>query len=135
MADKVKDSPGSIGYVEYQYAVKGNIPQAAVLNAAGKYVKASTDRIAAACEAMEAPKWNNFSASLANAPGADSYPITSFTWIYLRTTSSDSTRAAALGNLLDWIYTDGQQSAVQEGYTALPPQPLAAKRTKAKAVQ
>ncbi len=41
MADKVKNSPGSIGYVEYQYAVKGNIPQAAVQNRAGKFVKAS----------------------------------------------------------------------------------------------
>ena len=41
MADKVKNSPGSIGYVEYQYAVKGNIPQAAVLNRAGKFVEAS----------------------------------------------------------------------------------------------
>src|SRR6266446_6828831 len=41
MADKVKNSPGSIGYVEYQYAVKGHIPQAAVLNRAGKFVKAS----------------------------------------------------------------------------------------------
>ena len=135
MADKVKNGAGSIGYVEYQYAVKGNIPQAAVLNPGGKYVKASTDRIAAACEAVEAPKWNNFSASLANAPGADSYPITSFTWIYLRTSPSDAARAAALGNLLDWIYTDGQQSAAQEGYTALPTQLLTAVRAKAKAVQ
>ena len=46
MADKVKNSPGSIGYVEYQYAVKGNIPQAAVQNRAGKFVKASTESMA-----------------------------------------------------------------------------------------
>ena len=41
--------------------------------------------MAAACKAAEAPRWNNFSASLTNASGADSFPITSFTWIYLRT--------------------------------------------------
>jgi phosphate transport system substrate-binding protein len=135
MADKVKSMPGSIGYVEYQYAVKGGISQAAVLNPAGKFVKASMESFAAACGATEEPRWNNFSASLTNSPGADSFPITSFTWIYLRTPSSDSARASALEDLLDWIYSAGQQSAFQEGYSALPPQLLAAVRKKAKAVQ
>jgi phosphate transport system substrate-binding protein len=132
MADKVKSSPGSIGYVEYQYAVKGNISQAAVLNPGGKFVKASTESITAACKAVEAPRWNSFSASLTNAPGADTFPITSFTWIYLRLKTTDSARAAALSDLLDWIYTEGQQFAIQEGYSELPPPLLTAVRKKAK---
>ncbi|MFZ1050248.1 MAG: phosphate ABC transporter substrate-binding protein PstS [Candidatus Sulfotelmatobacter sp.] len=130
MADKVRSDPGSIGFVEYQYAVKGSIPQAAVLNAAGKFVKASSESIDAACKATEAPRWNNFSASLVDAPGADSFPLTSFTWIYLRTQSSDSARTAALVDLLNWIYTDGQQYAAQEGYAELPAPLLAAVRKK-----
>ena len=132
MADKVKNSPGSIGYVEYQYAVKSSIPQAAVLNASGRFVKASTESMAGACKTVEAPQWNRFSASLANAPGADSFPITSFSWIYLRIKSTDSARAAALSNLLTWMYTDGQQFAVQEGYSQLPPSLLTAVRKKVK---
>jgi phosphate transport system substrate-binding protein len=135
MADKVKSNSGSIGYVEYQYAVKSNIAQAAVLNPAGKFVKASADSIAAACQAAEAPRWNNFSASLTNAAGAGSFPIASFTWMYLRTPSSDSTRAVALADLLDWVYTEGQQYAVQEGYSALPAPLLAAVRKKVKTLQ
>jgi phosphate transport system substrate-binding protein len=135
MAEKVKSSPGSIGYVEYQYAVKGSLPQAAVLNPAGKFVKASDRSIVAACEAMESPRWNSFTASLTNAPGADSFPITSFTWIYLRNGLSDSSRASALGNLLDWVYSDGQKFAVQEGYAELPEPLLAAVRKKAKDLQ
>jgi len=135
MADKVKNSPGSIGYVEYQYAVKGSISQAAVLNRAGKFVKASTQGMAAACQAAEAPGWKSFSASLSNAPGADAFPITSFTWIYLRIKSTDSARAAALSDFLNWIYTDGQQYAGQEGYAELPPPLLAAVRTKVKDLQ
>jgi phosphate transport system substrate-binding protein len=126
MAAKVKSTPGSIGYVEYQYAVKGGIHQAAVLNSAGKFVTASTGSIDAACKAAEAPQWNNFSASLADAPGAESYPISSFSWIYLRTGSAESARAVALRDLLNWIYTDGQQYAVQEGYAELPAPLLAA---------
>jgi len=125
MADKVKHQPGSIGYVEYQYAVKDNIHQAAVLNAAGNFVKASPRGLAAACEEVEAPAWRSFSASLVNARGADSYPITSFSWIYLRARTSDSSRAAALGDLLSWTFSDGQTLAEQEGYTALPPKLLA----------
>jgi len=135
MADKVKNTSGAIGYVEYQYAVKGGIPQAVVLNPAGRYVKASMETIAAACDAAEEPRWNNFSASLTNVSGADSYPITSFTWIYLRTPVSDAARAAALSDLLEWIYSDGQLSAAQEGYSALPAQLLAAVRKKAKSLQ
>jgi phosphate transport system substrate-binding protein len=132
MADKVKNSPGSIGYVEYQYAVKGNISQAAVQNPAGKFVQASDKSIAAACEAAEAPRWNNFSASLTNAPGADSFPISSFSWIYLRTGSPNSARAVALGNLLDWVYSEGQQFAAQEGYAGLPQPLLAAVKQRVK---
>jgi phosphate transport system substrate-binding protein len=132
MAERVKNTPGSIGFVEYQYAVKGNISQAAVLNPAGKFVKASEKGIVAACEAAETPRWNSFSATLTNAPGADSFPITSFTWIYLRTGLSDSARTVAMGNLLDWVYADGQQFAAQEGYAALPAPLLAAVRRKVK---
>jgi phosphate transport system substrate-binding protein len=135
MAERVKNTPGSIGYVEYQYAAKGGISQAAVLNPAGKFVKASDKSIAAACEGAEAPRWNSFSASLTNAPGADSFPIASFTWIYLRTGSPDSARAAAMGNLLDWVYTDGQQFAAQEGYAELPAALLAAVKRKVKELQ
>ena len=122
MADKVKHEPGSIGYVEYQYAVKDSIRQAAVQNAAGKFVTASPQGLAAACQEVEAPSWRNFSASLVNARGADSYPVTSFTWIYLRARTSDSARAAAMNDLLNWTYSDGQMLAEQEGYAALPPQ-------------
>ncbi|MGP0018594.1 MAG: phosphate ABC transporter substrate-binding protein PstS [Candidatus Sulfotelmatobacter sp.] len=120
MADKVKHQPGSIGYVEYQYAVKESLQQAAVQNAATNFVKASPHGLAAACEESEAPAWRNFSASLVNARGADSYPITSFTWIYLRAKTSNSTRAAALSGFLNWTFSDGQTLAQQEGYTALP---------------
>jgi phosphate transport system substrate-binding protein len=135
MADKVKNTPGAIGYVEYQYAVKGSISHASVLNAAGKFVRASSESITAACQAAEEPQWNKFSASLTNISGAGAYPITSFTWIYLRAKPTDSARAVALSDLLDWIYSDGQRFALQEGYSELPPPLLAAVRKKAKELQ
>jgi phosphate transport system substrate-binding protein len=135
MANRVKNSPGSIGYVEYRYAVESAIAQIAVLNPAGRFVEASTESITAACKAVEEPRWNRFSTSLTNAPGANSFPIVSFTWIYLRIKSTDSARAVALANFLDWIYTDGQQFAIHEGYSELPPPLLAAVRKKVKDLQ
>ncbi len=126
MADKVGGLPGSIGYVEVQYAIKLRIPFGAVLNPAGHFVKATNDTLAAACRAVETPGWDQFSASLTNAPGPDSFPITSFTWLYLRTDSADLPRTAAVDHLLTWLLTDGQQLAAQEGYSELP-KPLLSK--------
>jgi phosphate transport system substrate-binding protein len=130
MADKVKSETGSIGYIEAQYAIKANIPYGRVLNPAGRFVEASSERIAAACHAVEDPQWDKFSASLTNAPGDDSFPISSFTWLYLRTKSADAQRATALADLLNWIYTDGQQLAAREGYSELPQALLAKVKTR-----
>ena len=130
MANKVKNEPGAIGYVEVQYALRGNIRYGLVLNSAGRFVKASRETMTAACEAVEAPQWDKFSVSLTDTPGIDSYPITSFTFVYLRTTSADSARATALADLLNWIFSDGQRLGSQLGYSELP-EPL---RDKAKMI-
>src|SRR5262249_21439047 len=70
MADKVKNTPGGIGFVEYQYADDNHIPFGSVLNPAGKYVKASPETITAACKSIEGGEWSKFAVSLINAPGA-----------------------------------------------------------------
>jgi phosphate transport system substrate-binding protein len=131
MVEKIKSEAGSIGYGELQYAVKGDVQVGRVENASGNFVKASSESIAAACHAIEAPGWDKFGASLTNPPGAESFPITSFTWLYLRNSTSDSRRAAGLAEMLDWVYTDGEQIASQEGYSELPQQLVAKVRAKA----
>jgi phosphate transport system substrate-binding protein len=122
MADKVKKTTGALGYVELQYADDNGITHASVLNPAGKFVKGTAASITAACTAVEAPGWDKLAASLTNAPGADSYPISSFTWAYVRPSSRDPRRTAALVRFLNWAYEDGQDIAVQEGYSKLPRQ-------------
>jgi len=120
MADRVKITTGAIGYVEYQYADDNHIPHGSVLNPAGKFVKASPESIIAACREIEGADWSKFAVSLVNAPGPDSYPISSFTWLYVPANPRDSGRRAALNNLLNWMYTEGQRAVSQEGYPALP---------------
>lgn len=132
MVEKVKGGTGSIGYVELQYAVSGGLSIGLVQNPAGKFIKASGETILAACRAVEAPGWDKFAVSLTNAPGADSFPITSFSWLYLRTVSADHRRRGALISLLNWIFSNGQRIATQEGYTQLPTQLLEKLKARAK---
>lgn len=136
IADRVKADVGSFGYDELQYAVKWNLAQGRVLNPAGNYVKPSAETIAAACRAVEAPGWDKFGASLTNAPGADSYPITSFSWLYLRSkVSPDTRRVAALQDYLNWMFTEGQQYVGQEGYPELPQQMVSKAKAKANSLR
>ena len=135
MADKVKSTPGALGYVELQYADDNQIPHASVLNAAGKYVKATAASITAACFAVEAPSWDKLAASLTNPPGAESYPIASFTWLYVRPSAREARRTTALVGLLNWAYSDGQVVAVQEGYSDLPKQLLVKVMAKVNSMQ
>ena len=131
MADRVKNNPGFIGFVEFQWADDNHIPFGSVLNPSGKYVKASPESITAACRAVEGADWSKLAVSLVNAPGADSYPISSFTWLYVPATAKDNNRAAALNNLLNWMYNEGQRAVAQEGYPALPAQLLLKVKAKA----
>jgi phosphate transport system substrate-binding protein len=135
MADKVKATTGAFGYVELQYADDNGIAHAAVLNASGKFVKATAESITTACAAIEAPGWDKLASSLTNAPGAGSYPISSFTWIYVRTSARDPHRTAALVRFLDWAYAEGQDVAVQEGYSKLPKQLVAQVLAKVNSMQ
>ncbi len=136
MADQVKNTPGAIGYVELQYAVAQRVAYGLVSNSAGKFIKASAETINAACETVEAPRWDRFSVSLTDPPGVDAFPIASFTFVYVkRKRNADSSRAAALANFLDWMFTNGQQLGVQLGYSGLP-EPLREKvRTKVNALR
>lgn len=135
MADKMKREAGAIGYVELAYAMKSGLSQAAVRNPAGKFVKASTESINAACREVEDRRWDKFSALLTNAPGEDSFPIASFTWVYLRTNGADASRALAVEEFFAWVFGDGQNFAEQEGYSPLPAQLVASVRAKMKEIR
>jgi phosphate transport system substrate-binding protein len=125
MADKVSSELGAIGFVSLEYAREKGVTAGVVKNAAGKFVSASPDSLTAACNAIEDPKWDRFAVSLTNPPGADSYPLASFSWIYLPAAGNDQKRRKALKDLMHWMFTDGQ-SQMLPGYSPLPG-PLLAK--------
>lgn len=126
----VKQTPNSIGYIELIYAVQNNIPYGKVQNASGKFVKADLSGVTAAAAASAKTIPDDFRVSITNAPGANVYPISSFTWLLIPSQISDATKRDAIKGFLKWMLTDGQQ--YNEGLTyAQLPKEVIAKETKA----
>jgi phosphate transport system substrate-binding protein len=126
MVEKVSGTPGAIGYVELNYAQRKDLGTGTVQNSAGQFIRATTATIAAASAADEKAIQSDFGASLTNAPGKDSYPVVSFTSVYLMASGMEPARGQALKEFLNWALTTGQETANTLGYTVLPPR-IAAK--------
>jgi phosphate transport system substrate-binding protein len=124
VAGQVKQTPGSIGYVELAYATQNNLPIAAIRNKSGQFVAASVPAVtaAAAGAAKALPANTDYRISIVDAPGADSYPISSFTWILVYQKQTDSVKGKKLVDFLNWALTEGEKSAVTLDYAPLPPE-------------
>ena len=119
---QVKQTPGAIGYVELAYARQNKLPVASLRNAAGQYVAPSIDAVtaAAAGAAGKLPPNSDYRVSIVNAPGAQAYPISSFTWILLYKTQPNAEKGKQLLDFLKWALHDGEQTASRLDYAPLP---------------
>jgi phosphate transport system substrate-binding protein len=120
IAGMVRQSPNSFGYVELIYAVQNKMSYGAVKNASGKFLKASTEGVTAAAAAAAKTMPADFRVSITNAPGADSYPISSFTWLLIPIHSTDPAKGKALGDFLGWMLDHGEAEAAPMTYAPLP---------------
>lgn len=119
VAKVVQATDGSLGYVELIYALENQIEFGEVRNAAGNWIKASIDGIAEAAESAKGlPK--DYRVSITNAPGANAYPIASFTWLLVPARSSSAAKGRVLKELLTWTVTTGQGEAETLSYAPLP---------------
>ena len=118
----VSQTPGAIGYIELAYAIINKIPFGTLKNSAGNWVTPSLEGVtAAAAGAMKEMGPNtDFRVSITNAQGAQAYPISSFTWLLVHKTYSDTAKARALVQFVWWAETDGQAKAPELGYAQLP---------------
>lgn len=120
VAGLVSQTPGSIGYVELIYALQNKIAFGAVQNAAGEFVKATTESVTAAAAASAASIPADFRVSITNAAGPGAYPVSSFTWLLLYENPKDKVQGKAMVDFVKWALTDGQQFASALGYAPLP---------------
>lgn len=118
----VRQTPGSFGYVELVYATSNNIQYGTVKNAAGNFVKATPDGATAAAAASAKTMPADYRVSITNAAGADSYPISSFTWLLIPVHFPDASKGAAMKAFLTWMLDNGESQAASMGYAPLPKQ-------------
>jgi phosphate transport system substrate-binding protein len=120
VAGQVKNAPGSLGYVELAYAITNKLPAARIKNQAGKLVEPTIESTTAAAAGAVKSMPDDFRVSLTNAPGADAYPIASFTWLLVYKDQPNEAKGKALVKFLWWAIHDGQRHPAALLYAPLP---------------
>ena len=116
----VKQTPGSIGYVELIYAESNKLPYAAVQNKAGEFVLPSLKSVTAAADGALKTMPEDFRVSITDAQGKASYPISGFTYLLVWKTIGDVQKGTELVKFLKWAMKDGQGYAAVFHYAPLP---------------
>jgi len=118
VAALIKQTPGTIGYVEYGYAMVTKLPMATLQNQAGKFVAPTPESGSAALGQVALPA--NLRAFVTDPTGDASYPIVTFTWWLCHTQYTKPGVADAIKALANWGLADGQKLAPDLGYLPLP---------------
>jgi phosphate transport system substrate-binding protein len=119
VAKLVKELGGSIGYVEFIYALQNQLSFGKVRNRNGDFVAASLESIGVAA-AEKGRATDDLKISIVNAPGPGAYPISSFTWLVVPRQIPDGSKRDAIRGFLKWMLGPGQNQAAALGYLALP---------------
>ena len=126
VAGTVFNTQGAIGYVDVIYAVSNHLGIGAVKNTAGNFVAPTLDTIRnAAAAATGTPNSNDLRLHIVNAPGDQSYPIATYTYILIYkdmslNPSTTLAKAQALAKFLWWAIHDGQKYSADLIYVPLP---------------
>ncbi len=120
VAGLVKQTPNSIGYVELGYATNNNLPFGQVQNREGNFVDCNSQTVTNAAASSLAKMPKDFRVSIVNAPGANSYPISTFTWLLIYQSQADPVKGEAVIAFLKWMLGEGQKYAEPLGYAPLP---------------
>jgi phosphate transport system substrate-binding protein len=114
----VKQSAGTIGYVEYGYAANNGLSMAAIENKSGQFVAPTPESGAAALASVQMPE--NLRVWPVDPETPEAYPIASFTWLLLYRTYPDAAKLKALREFVNYGLTEGQTYASELGYIPLP---------------
>jgi phosphate transport system substrate-binding protein len=116
----VKQIKGSIGYVEYAYAVKNKLSWTDLKNAAGNVVSPNADSFAAAAATADWASTKDFNLIMTNAPGAKAWPITATTWMIMYKTPKNAANSKAAFDFFKYALEKGQKAAIELDYVPLP---------------
>jgi phosphate transport system substrate-binding protein len=115
----IKQTPGSIGYVELIYAESNKLPVAQLQNKSKKFIEPSMKTVTSAASGSLASLPADFRVSITDAAGAESYPISGFTYLLVYQTMP-ADKGTTLVKFLKWAIADGQKMAEPLFYAPLP---------------
>lgn len=119
VAGQVKQTRGSIGYVELAYAIQNKLPYAQVQNKAGKFVVPSLETVTEAANGSLVNIPADLRASITD-PDKGGYPIAGMTWILVYKDQKDQAKGKAIADFLMWAIKDGQSFCKDLYYAPLP---------------
>jgi phosphate transport system substrate-binding protein len=120
VAANVNRVKGSIGYVEYAYVKKNNMNFMQIQNAEGRYVSPDDLTFAAAAAGADWFSVPGMGVSMVNAKGANSWPISTASFILMYKQPADKAAAAEALKFFDWSFINGKKMAADLDYVALP---------------
>ncbi len=121
VASYIKRIPGSIGYVEFAYALQNRLVYVLLKNRAGEYVAPKIESFQAAAANADWAHAEGFYLVLTDQPGKGSWPITGASFILMRRVQERPDRGKAVLAFFDWCYRNGQAMAKELDYVPLPP--------------
>jgi phosphate transport system substrate-binding protein len=126
VAGYVKQTPGSVGYVELLYALQNKMAFGNIKNKAGAFVEPTPKSVSAAAN-VKIPDDTNV--SLTDSDAKDGYPISGFTWLIFYKEQNyggrSKEKAETLVKMLHWMVKDGQKFVEPLQYSALSPEAVA----------
>ncbi len=120
VAGIIKQTPGTIGYVELAYAENNKLPYGAVKNKSGNFILPSIESTTAAIAGKLATMPSDFRVSCVNSEGANAYPIAGLTWILVYKRQSNHAKGEKIVQFLKWAIHDGQKYCKDLLYAPLP---------------
>lgn len=120
VASYVQRIKGSIGYVEYAYALQNKMNYVQLKNRDGHFVTPEADNFKAAAANAKWDASKGFYEILTNEPGKNSWPITGATFILVHKTQENAERAREVLKFFDWAYTNGDKMASDLDYIPMP---------------
>jgi phosphate transport system substrate-binding protein len=120
VSNNVSQTKGSIGYVEYAYALQNKLVYTKLVNKDGKSVTPTSASFQAAAANAD---WNSvpgYGVILANEPGAESWPMTAATFILVHKQPDDPAAVAEALKFFGWAYAKGDKMAEELDYVPMP---------------
>jgi phosphate transport system substrate-binding protein len=116
----VAQTVGSLGYVEYAYAMQNKLNYAKMINSAGKVVAPTAAAFQAAAGGADWANAKDFRVVITDAPGDTSWPVAGSTFVLMQSNPVNPADSNAALKFLDWGYKNGKTMATDLLYVPMP---------------